>query len=169
MGFRNKGNAQKLLKTYMKGIQTSGITLDCIRGDGAGELGRSRMFRQELKNLALRWESSPPYTHLQQWLVEKAIRQIVEGGRTQLARLYLGNDFSFYAYHDFTFKSNCLPYQSLGGDTPYERLHLGRKPRYQAFRKFGQAAYVHIDKVRQGEFSRGKLRKMRPRSERESS
>ncbi len=166
MGLTDKQRRRiNVLKGYVEGIQMSGIVVDCIRRDGAGELGRSRMFRQELKNPGLRWESSPPYTH-QQDLVERAIRQIVEGGRTQLARSYLGNDFWFYACQDYTFKSNCLPHQSLGGDAPYERLHPGRKPRYQSMRKFGQTAYVHIDKIRQGEFSRGKLSKMRPRAER---
>ncbi len=166
MGLKNKGEAHRQLKSYTEGMQLAGITVDCIRGDGAGELGRSRIFRQELKDLALRWESSPPYTHQQQGLVERAIRQVVEGGRTQLGRSYLGNDYWFYACQDFTFKSNCLPHQSLGGDSPYERLHPGRKPRYQAFKKFGQTAYVHIDKTRRGELSRGRLNKMRPRSER---
>ncbi|MCP3668577.1 MAG: DDE-type integrase/transposase/recombinase, partial [Gammaproteobacteria bacterium] len=109
LGLENKGNTHRLLRTYVDVFQTSGFTVGCIRGDGAGELGRSRVFRQELKNLALQWESSPPYTHQQQGLVERAIRQIVEGGRTQLARSYLGNDFWFYACQDFTFKSNCLP------------------------------------------------------------
>ncbi len=96
-------------------MQLAGVTVDCIRGDGAGELGRLRIFRQELKNLALKWESSPPYTQQQQELAERAIRQVVEEGRTQLARSYLGNGFWFYACQDFTFKSNCLPHQSLGG------------------------------------------------------
>ncbi len=154
------------LKTYQEGMQLAGTKLRCIRGDGAGEFGRSKIFRQELGNLGLQWESSPPYTHQQQGLVERAIRQITEGGRAQLARSYLGNDYWFLACQDFTLKSNCLPHQSLGGDSPYERLHPGRKPRYQAFRKFGQTAYVHIDKTRQGNFSRGKLNKMRPRAER---
>ncbi len=103
--------------------------------------------------------------HQQQGLVEREIRQIVEGGRTQLARSYLGNDFWFYACQNFTFESNCLPHQSLGGDSEYERLHPGRKPRYQAFRKFCQTTYVHVDKARQGELSSGELNKMRPRSE----
>ncbi len=71
LGLRNRGDTHKLLKTYTEGMQLSGVMVDCIRGDGAGELGRSRMFRQELKNLALRWESSPPYTHQQQGLVER--------------------------------------------------------------------------------------------------
>ncbi len=166
LGLKNRGDTHKLLKNYTEDMQLAGVTVDCIRGDGAGELGRSRIFRQELKNLALKLESSPPYTHQQQGLVERAIRQVVEGGRTQLARSYLGNGFWFYACQDFTFKSNCLPHQSLGGDSPYERLHPGGKPRYQAFKKFGQTAYVHIDKIRQGGFSRGKLNKMRPRAER---
>ncbi len=106
-----------------------------------------------------------PYTHQQQGLVERAIREIVEGGRAQLARAHLGNEFWVWACRDFTAKSNCLPHQALGGDSSYERIHHGRKPRYQALRKFGQTAYVHVDKSRQGEFSRGKLNKMRPSSE----
>ncbi len=147
-----------MLKKYTEDVQLAGVTVDCIRGDGAGELERSRIiFRQELKNLALKWKSSPSYTHQQQGLVERVIRQVVEGGRTQLAGSYLGNGFWFYTSQDFTFKSNCLPHQSLDGDSPYERLYPGRKPGYQAFKKFGQTAYVHIDKIRQGGFSRGKL------------
>ncbi len=52
LGMKNKGDAHKLLKSYVEGMQLSGVTVDCIRGDGAGELAKSRMFRQELKNLA---------------------------------------------------------------------------------------------------------------------
>ncbi len=147
-------------------MQLQGANIVTIRGDGAGELGRSSTFREELKKLKLKWESTPPYTHQQQGLVERAIRQIVEGGRAQLARASLGDKFWTWACKDFAFKSNCIPHQALGGDSPFERLHSGRKPRFQALRKFGQTAYVHIDKSRQGEFSRGKLNKMRPRSER---
>ncbi|MCP4088495.1 MAG: transposase family protein [Gammaproteobacteria bacterium] len=165
-GLKTKNEACKQLKTYQDGMQLVGTRIQCIRGDGAGEFGRSRIFRQELGNLGLRWESSPPYTHQQQGLVERAVRQITEGGRAQLARSYLGNEYWFYACQDFTFKANCLPHQALGGNSPYKRLHPGRKPRYQALRKFGQTAYVHIDKIRQGEFSRGKLSKMRPRADR---
>ncbi len=89
-----------------EGMQLSGVIVECIRGDGSGEFGRFRMFRKELKNIAMWWESSPPYTHQQQGLVERAIRQqIVEGGRTQPARSYLGNNFWwFYACQDFTFQ-----------------------------------------------------------------
>ncbi len=165
-GLKTRDQAYKRLKTYQDGIQSIGATAECIRGDGAREFARSRTFRQELKNLSLRWETSPPYTHQQQGLVERAVRQIVEGGRAQLARAGLGNEYWFYACQDFTFRRNCLPHQSLGGDSPYERIHPGRKPRYQALRKFGQTAYVHVDKMRQGDFSRGARNKMRPRSER---
>eukprot|EP01084_Bolivina_argentea_P010286 19150_1 len=165
-GLRTKDEAYKRLQTYQDGMLLKGVTVECIRGDGAGELGRSAKFRQALTNLSLKWESSPPYTHQQQGLVERAIRQVVEGGRAQLARAYLGEEYWVWACRDFTFKANYLPHQALGGDSPYERLHPGRKPRYQALRKFGQTAYVHVDKSRQGEFSRGRLNKMRPRSER---
>ncbi len=122
-GLKTRDQAYKRLKTYQDGIQLIGATAECIRGDGAGEFARSRTFRQELKNLSLRWETSPPYTHQQQGLVERAVRQIVEGGRAQLARAGLGNEYWFYACQDFTFKSNCLPHQSLGGDSPYERIY----------------------------------------------
>ncbi len=165
-GLRTKDEAFKQLQAYQEGMQLMGVTVEYIRGDGAGELGRSTKFRKALTDLSLKWESSPPYTHQQQGLVERAIRQIVEGGRTQMLRAGLGDKYWFHACKDFTFKGNCLPHQSLGGGSPYERIHPGRKPRYQAFRKFGQTAYVHIDKIRQGEFSRGTRSKMRPRSER---
>ncbi len=165
-GLRTKDEAYKQLQTYKEGMLLKGVTVECIRGDGAGKLGRSAKFRQALNDLSLKWESSPPYTHQQQGLVERAIRQIVEGGRAQLARAYLGEEYWVWACRDFAFKANCLPHQALGGDSPYERLHPGRKPRYQALRKLGQTAYVHIDKSRKGDFSRGRLNKMRPRSER---
>ncbi len=152
-GLKTRDQAYKHLKTYQEGMRLIGVTVECIRGDGAGEFGRSRVFRQELINLALKWESSPPYTHQQQGLIERAIRQAVEGVRAQLSRAGLGNQYWFYACQDFT--CNCLPHQSLGGDSPYERVHPGRKPRYQALRKFGQTTNVHIDKIRQGDFSRG--------------
>ncbi len=162
-GLRTKDEAYKRLQTYQDGMLLKGVTVECIRGDGAGELGRSAKFRQALTDLSLKWESSPPYTHQQQGLVERAIRQVVEGGRAQLARAYLGEEYWVWACRDFTFKATYLPHQALGGDSPYERLHPGRKPRYQALRKFGQTAYVHVDKSRQGEFSRGRLNKTRPR------
>ncbi len=165
-GLRTKDEVYKPLQPHQEGMMLKGVNVEYIRRDGAGELGRSSKFRKELIALSLKWESSPPYTHQQQGLVERAIREIVEGGRAQLARAYLGNEFWVWACRDFTAKSNYLPHQALGGDSPYERIHPGRKPRYQALRKFGQTAYVHVDKSRQGEFSRGKLNTMRPRSER---
>ncbi len=83
----------------------------------------------------------------------------MEGGRAQLSRAGLGDEFWAWACRDFAFKSNCIPHQTLGGDTPYERLHPGRKPRYQALRKFGQTAYVHVNKDRKCQFSRGARKK----------
>ncbi len=62
-GLRTKGEAHKQLKTYKDGMSLKGVTVKCIMGDGAGELGRSAKFRQALINLSLKWESSPPYTH----------------------------------------------------------------------------------------------------------
>ncbi len=57
--------------------------MDCIRGDGSGEFTRFGMLRKELKNLATWWESSSTYTHQQQRLLDKKIRQqIVEWGKT---------------------------------------------------------------------------------------
>ncbi len=85
-GLKTRDQAYKHLKTYQEGMRLIGVIVECIRGDGAGEFGRSRVFRQELINLALKWESSPPYTHQQQGLIERAIRQVVEGGRAQLSR-----------------------------------------------------------------------------------
>ncbi len=85
-GLRTKDEAYKRLQTYQDGMLLKGITVECIRGDRAGELGRSVKFRKALTDLSLKWEPSPPYTHQQQGLVERAIRQIVEKGRAQLAR-----------------------------------------------------------------------------------
>ncbi len=82
-GLRTKDQAYTSLKPYRDDMQLQGVTVNTIRGDGAGELGRSSVFRDELKRLGLKWESTPPYTHQQQGLVERAIRQIVEGGRAQ--------------------------------------------------------------------------------------
>ncbi len=98
--------------------------------------------------------------------MERSIRHITTGGRVQLARASLGDEFWFDACNDFTHKSNLLPHQALSGDTPFERVHPNKKPRYQGYRKFGQIAYIHLDKVRQAILSRGPLSKMRPRAER---
>ncbi len=84
----------------------------------------------------------------------------------QIARAHLNDKFWLSACKDFTDKSNLIPHQALGGDTPFERLHPERRPRYQGIRKFGQTAYVHIDKLRRGVFPRGARNKMHPRAER---
>ncbi len=164
-GIRNRAEAHIILKQLRDDYVTDGVTIITVRGDSAGELGRSTYFKKALGNLGIKWESAPPYTHQQHGLAERAVRQITEGGRVQLARAHLGDDFWLSACQDFTMKSNILPHQALGDDTPYERLHHERQPRYQGLRKFGQTAYVHIDKNRKGEFSRGIRSKMRPRAE----
>ncbi len=64
-GLRTKDQAYTSLKPYINDMQLQGITIDTIRGDGAGELDRSSIFRDELKRLGLKWESTPPYTHQQ--------------------------------------------------------------------------------------------------------
>ncbi len=73
-GLRTKDEAHKQLRPYQEGMQLLGVKVECVRGDGAGELGRSSKFRKELAALSLKWEPSPPYTHQQQGLVERAIR-----------------------------------------------------------------------------------------------
>ncbi len=96
-GLKTKDQAYTNLKPYINDMQLQGTNIVTIRGDGAGEFGRSSSFREELKKLGLKWESTPPYTHQQQGLVERAIRQIVEGGRAQLARASLGDEFWTWA------------------------------------------------------------------------
>ncbi len=165
-GLKNRAESFARLKNLRDDFVTDGVNIITIRGDGAEELGRSTQFRKELGNLNIKWESTPPYTHQQNGLVERAIRQISEGGRVQLARANLGDEFWFSACKDFTAKSNLIPHQALGGDTPFETIYPERKPRYQGVRKFGQTAYVHIDKLRKGTLSRGTRSKMHPRAER---
>ncbi len=165
-GIKNRAEAHKILKQLRDDFLADGVAIVTIRGDGAGELGRSSYFKKALGDLGMKWESAPPYTHQRHGLIERAIRQITEGGRVQLARTHLGDDFWLSACQDFTTMSNIIPHQALGGDTPYERLHHERTPRYQGLRKFGQTAYVHIDKHRKGEFSRGIRSKIHPRAER---
>ncbi len=146
-GLKNRAESHTRLKNLRDDFTTDGVNIITIRGDGAGELGRSTHFRKELGNLGIKWESTPPYTHQQNGLAERAIRQISEGGRVQLARANLGDEFWFSACKDFTAKSNLIPHQGFGGDTPFERIHPERIPRYQGVRKFGQTAYVHIDRL----------------------
>ncbi len=59
-GLRTKDEAYRQLQPYQEGMQLKGVKVKCIRGDGAGQLGRSTKFRKELASLALKWESSPP-------------------------------------------------------------------------------------------------------------
>ncbi len=51
------GFAYTSLKPYMDDMQSQGATIVTIRGDGAGESGRSSKFKEELKRLGLKWES----------------------------------------------------------------------------------------------------------------
>ncbi len=53
-GLKTKDEAYKQLKTYQEGMQLMGVTVECIRGDGAGELGRSVKFRKALTELSLK-------------------------------------------------------------------------------------------------------------------
>ncbi len=58
-GLRTKDEAYKQLQPYQEGMMLKGVNVEYIRGDGAGELGRSSKFRKELIALSLKWESSP--------------------------------------------------------------------------------------------------------------
>ncbi len=70
---KTRDEAHKQLKIYQESMKLAGTNIRCTRGVGAGELGRPKAFRQELGNLALQWESSPPYAHQQQGLVETIV------------------------------------------------------------------------------------------------
>ncbi len=79
-GIRNRTEAHKILKQLRDDFLADGVAIVTIRGDGAGELGRCSYFKEALGDLGMKWEPAPPYTHQQHGLVERAIRQITEGG-----------------------------------------------------------------------------------------
>ncbi len=122
-GVKNRRGTFNIFKPLRDDFAVDAININTIQRDGAGELGRSMTFRKLLLSIGIKWESCPPYTHQQHGIAERAIRQITEGGRVQLAGSYLGDKFWFSACKDFAEKSNLLPHQTLGGQTPYEEIH----------------------------------------------
>ncbi len=53
-GIRNRAEAFKMLKQLRDDFAADGITIEGIRGDGAGELGRNVQFKGELRNLNIK-------------------------------------------------------------------------------------------------------------------
>ncbi len=78
-GGKNRGEALKILKPLRDDFDVGAININTIRGDVAGELGRSIIFRKLLLSLGIKWESCPLYMHQQYGIAERAIRHITEG------------------------------------------------------------------------------------------
>ncbi|CAM9443027.1 unnamed protein product [Choristocarpus tenellus] len=125
------------------------IQVQCISGDGAGELGRSVKFQRILVNSGTRWRKSPPRTPQSNGIAEKAIKQLMGAARSQLAKAGLGNEYWFFAITDVAFKTGAMPHEYLRGETPCERL-TGKSFNYDRLRTWGSECYVHQDKRQRG-------------------
>ncbi|CAN0514255.1 unnamed protein product [Discosporangium mesarthrocarpum] len=75
-----------------------------------------------LVNKGIRWRKSPPRTPQSNGITERAIKQLMQAARSQLVRSGLGKKHWFFAVADAAFKTEGMPHEFLGGDTPCERL-----------------------------------------------
>ena len=89
-----------------------GILIKCISGDGAKELVRSVKHQRVLDDRGIRWRSSPP------GIAERAIRQMMKIGYSQLVKGVCGQDNWLFTVADTAFKIAPMPDEYLRGETP---------------------------------------------------
>lgn len=112
-----------------------------IRSDRGGEYTGHNV-SQFLKTNGIRMQYTAAYSPQQNGVAERKNRSLMEMARCMLLDAKL--DFKFWAEAVSTanFMQNRLPSRVLES-TPYQ-LWNGRKPNFNVFNRFGDAAYVHI-------------------------
>lgn len=71
--------------------------MECISGDGAGELGRSVNFLRMLPDRGIKWGRSPSRTPQSNGIAERAIKKLMQAARGQLVRSRRGEEYWFFA------------------------------------------------------------------------
>ena len=149
IALKSRDNAVDAASHYLDQMLREGVSVKCLSGDGAGELGRSGKFLRMLTERGIRWRSSPPRTQQSNGIAERAIRQIMEAARSQLLKSGRGEQFWSFAVMDATYKLAAAPHEFLGGETPHERL-TGKPFNYARLRAWGSDCYVHQHAAQRG-------------------
>lgn len=119
-----------------------GLLLNRVRSDGGGEFD-SNAFRAYAKQHGIEHEYTAPASSQQNGAAERAIRVLMDGGRTLLEASGLPPSFWAHCVGATAYLRNILPSSRSGNTTPYERW-TGRKPTIGHLRVFGCLAYAHV-------------------------
>ncbi|WVZ76408.1 LOW QUALITY PROTEIN: hypothetical protein U9M48_024385 [Paspalum notatum var. saurae] len=120
-----------------------------IRSDNGGEFRNSR-FENFCRDLGLEHQFSSPYTPLQNGVVERKNRTLVEMARTMLDEHRTPRRFWAEAVNTACYIANRIFLRAFLGKTSYE-LQFGRQPSVKHLRAFGCRCFVlkkagHLDK-----------------------
>ncbi|CAM9795024.1 unnamed protein product, partial [Choristocarpus tenellus] len=77
-GLKTKNAVTDATAAYIDQMTREGIQVQCISGDGAGELGRLVKFQRMLVNNGTQWRRSPPRTPQSNRIAKRAIKQLME-------------------------------------------------------------------------------------------
>ncbi|CAM9373444.1 unnamed protein product [Choristocarpus tenellus] len=110
-GLKTKNEVTDATAAYIDQMVREGIPVQCISGDGAGELGRSLKFQRMLANNGTRWRKTPPRAPKTNGIAERAIKQLTGAARSQLVKAGLSDEYWFYAIIDAAFKTGGMPHE----------------------------------------------------------
>lgn len=148
---KGKDEAFKKFKTFKTQIEKqTGKQVKVFRSDNGKEF-LNRQFADYFENEGIVHQTSTPYCHQQNGLVERTIRIITEKARCMLYDADLEKHYWAEALNTAAYVKNHLISKVLGNKSPIE-IWTGRKPDVSHFRIFGSKVMAHIPKEKRRKF-----------------
>lgn len=140
-----KSDAAKALKIFIReSTRFSSNSIEqfvCLQTDNGGEFMSSEI-RNCLSELGIIHQTSIPYDHEQQGMVERPIRTIMEAAECMRLHANLPQAFWGDSVAASVYIYNRFPHSALNYQTPYEKW-FGRTPTLSHMRVFGCKAWIH--------------------------
>ena len=140
---KRKSEVLEKLKEFVNCVTNlTGKSIKVLRTDNGGEYC-SNEFKSYLKEKGISHQLTMPYSPVQNGVLERMNRTLVESARCMLSHANLPREFWAEAINTAAFLRNRSPTTSLKGITPYEAL-FNQKPDVSHLKVFGCLAFLHI-------------------------
>jgi hypothetical protein len=137
---KRRSELLSIYKSFARMIHTQFTTIKKIRSDSGGEY-LFDTFREFLTSEATLPQLSCPSAHVQNGVVERKHRHVIETARTLLISSFVPSHFWCETVSTVVYLINRQPLSKLSGITPGEVL-FGTPTRYDHLRVFGCTCYV---------------------------
>jgi transposase InsO family protein len=149
---QEKSQTQETLKGFLRWAQNKfGLSIKKIRSDNGTKFKNSQI-EGFLEEEGIKHEFSSPYTPLQNGVVERKNRTLLDMARTMLDEYKTPDRFWAEAINTACYSINQLYLHRILKKTSYELL-TGKKPNVSYFRVFGSKCFILVKRGRKTKFA----------------